>query len=119
MAKYELDDRQCRIIRRGLENLYYICKDEGDTELMSAITELESSLNSQYGKHLREREQMLDRIHDCYYDCIGEPPTDEQVKEIAPKIEEELKHEAEQWGWDDTEVNDRIWNWINENIKHG
>lgn len=113
-----MDDKQYRIVRQGLENLYHICKDDGDGDLIDAITELESSLMTQFGKHEYKRNEMLNRIHNYYYDCIGEHPTDEQVSEIAPEIEKELQYEIDQWLCDDTEIGNRIWNWINENIKH-
>ena len=119
MAKYELTESQQQLIRRGLEQLYYISKDEGDRDTMNAVTQLEESLIKQQKELDKEYQNMLNQIHDCYYDCMDEKPTDEQVKEISVEIKKELEYEAEQWGWDDTEVADRIWNWINENIKHG
>jgi hypothetical protein len=117
MSNFNINDEQYKLINEGLERLFYDVKDDGDYEKMNAIIAFGKHLDKQRQNHEKEHQQMLNQIHDCYYDCIGEEPTDEQVTKIAVEIKEELYHEAQQWGWDDTEIADRIWNYINDYVK--
>jgi hypothetical protein len=119
MSNFKLNEEQYKLINEGLEHLFYIAKDDGDDEKMQAVIDLGKHLEIQRLKYEKEHQQMLDMIATCYYDVMDKKPTLEEVTEIAPQIKEELEYEAQQWGWDDTEIGDRIWNWINENVKHG
>lgn len=119
MRNYKISESQYGLVREGLEQLYYMYKDEGNKKILNAITELEESFIKQDEKIDREHKNMLNQIYNCYYDCMDKKPTQEQIEKIADEIKKELEYDAQQWGWDDTEIGDRIWNWINDNIKHG
>ena len=112
MEKFKLSDEQYSIILEGLDLLYH----ESD---LDGIVELKKSLLKQNEEHNYERKQMLNMINMCYDDVMGESPNDDKVQEIAVGIKKEIGDVADMFGWDDTEVGDRIWNWINDNIKEG
>ena len=46
---------------------------------------------------------------------MGKVPTDEQVKIIFNMLPDRIKHLANEWGWNDTEVGDAVCVWIREN----
>lgn len=60
--------------------------------------------------------KMEDSIHDCYVNVVGSTPNEEQIKTIYNQLPSHIKHLADEWGWNDTEVNDGIFIWIQNNL---
>lgn len=58
---------------------------------------------------------MNDSIHDCYVSVVGKVPTEEQIQSIFNQLPNDIKHLADQWGWNDTEVGDKVYVWIRDN----
>lgn len=56
-------------------------------------------------------------IHDCFISVIGHAPTPSEIADIYKKFPSEIINIANQWGWYDAEVQDKIYLWIKENIK--
>ncbi|KKB71982.1 MULTISPECIES: hypothetical protein [Bacillus] len=57
---------------------------------------------------------MLDHIHDCFVSVYGRVPNKMELKIIAKTLPAEIKFLAEQWGWNDTEVGDKVFCWIEQ-----
>lgn len=53
-------------------------------------------------------------IHDCYVSVKGAVPSEEMISDIQAKLPKHILHLAEEWGWDDTEVRDGVYVWIEE-----
>jgi hypothetical protein len=53
-----------------------------------------------------------DTINDCFIDVIGVVPNQEQIKKIAEQLPSSIKNLAAEWGWNDTEVGDKVFRWI-------
>lgn len=60
-----------------------------------------------------EREKRAS-ITECYLEAYGKEPTKSQLVAIASKVPEELEMLADSWGWDDTEVVNKLYKWITE-----
>lgn len=61
----------------------------------------------------------LDRynqIHDCFVDVVGKVPSEEKISYISDNLPREIIRLAEEWGWYDTEVGDKTYRWIEENV---
>lgn len=58
----------------------------------------------------------FNQIHDRYYDEYGKAPSETVVALIFPLIPMEIKGLASQWGWDDTEVREKVAEWFNGKI---
>ena len=54
-------------------------------------------------------------IFDCYYDIRDAVPNKYKIQDIADKLPYDLKLQADMWGWDDTEVRESVYKWIEEN----
>ncbi|RFU68399.1 hypothetical protein [Bacillus sp. V59.32b] len=59
---------------------------------------------------------MRELIQDCFIDTLGMPPSDEQIETVIKNMPEELVNLAEQSGENDSEVRDKVYVWLNENI---
>lgn len=51
-------------------------------------------------------------MHDSCYDATGESKTEEESLEMLKDIPEEIKSSAAQWGWNDTEVRDKLYSYF-------
>lgn len=59
---------------------------------------------------------MRDVIHDCLVDLFPRlEPTDERITAVADGLPQNVKTLAAEWGWNDTEVRDKVFVWIREN----
>ena len=61
----------------------------------------------------------LDRqntINDCYVDVLRKAPSDKEISYISDNLPQEIILLAERWGWYDTEVGDKTYRWIEENV---
>jgi hypothetical protein len=116
--KYNLTDSQYNLIRNALETFYYVCKDDGELRPMcDEITKLETSLIEQGRENEYKRKKMVEVIHDCYLDIMDKEPTNEIIGEIAEDLTEDIKADADKWGWTDTEVADRVYQFIETEYK--
>jgi hypothetical protein len=61
-------------------------------------------------------EEMHDTIRMCYDEIFDKKPSLNDMETIISKIPQDLKEHADQWGWDDTEVRDRVYEWIEDNF---
>lgn len=62
----------------------------------------------------------LDRynlIHDCFFEVMDKAPTDKKISYISENLPKEVILLAEEWGWYDTEVGDKTYIWIKENVE--
>jgi hypothetical protein len=53
-----------------------------------------------------------DTINDCFVDVIGVVPSQTQIKNIAEQLPSSIKNLAAEWGWNDTEVGNKVFRWI-------
>jgi hypothetical protein len=60
---------------------------------------------------------MKDIIHDCFVDLNDERPESYQVAMIMKEIPNDIITLAKQWGWNDTEVRDKVYLWMKERFK--
>lgn len=58
----------------------------------------------------------FNQIHDCLFDVLGNKPNLGQIYFVNDQLPRDIKFLAEQWGWNDTEVRDKTYVWIKENI---
>lgn len=54
----------------------------------------------------------FDAINDSYVSVFSASPTEEQVRSIFLKIPLDIKQTAIQWGWYDTVVSDKVYNFL-------
>lgn len=59
---------------------------------------------------------MRELIQDCFIDALGVPPSDEQIETVIKNMPEDLVKLAEQSGENDSEVRNKVYVWLNENI---
>ncbi|WP_339181891.1 hypothetical protein NST56_10615 [Bacillus sp. FSL R5-0560] len=59
-------------------------------------------------------EEIYDQIHDCYYDFYGKKPDPTSVVQIHKHLPRDIHLLAEEWGWNDTEVGEKIYKWLRE-----
>lgn len=60
-------------------------------------------------------EYKFNKIHDCFVDVFNRAPTREEVYFIGRQLPKNIILLAEQWGWNDTEVGDFTYKWIEDN----
>lgn len=60
-------------------------------------------------------EDRSNQIHDCFVDVFDRVPTRKELYFINVELPRDIKFLAEQWGWNDTEVRDKIFTWIKKN----
>src|SRR6185312_357140 len=58
----------------------------------------------------------FNQIHDSYYDNYGRVPTESIVVQIHKQLPKDIHSLGKQWGWNDTEVGDKIHRWMSERI---
>ena len=97
-----------------LKNLLRISIDEceNNDEVENAMTQILDAMDSMEAPSIETRNNV---IHDCYYDIHDAVPDKSKIEEIADKLPEDLKVHADTWGWDDTEVRESVYKWIEEN----
>jgi hypothetical protein len=52
--------------------------------------------------------QAMERVHEAYVEAHGADPTGEQVIAITAHLPHDITNLAEECGWSDTEVGDRL-----------
>lgn len=57
---------------------------------------------------------MKEQIHDCYYEIYGIAPNLVTIIVLAKQMPEEILELGEKWGWNDTEVANKILKWMKE-----
>jgi len=57
----------------------------------------------------------FNQIHDRYYDHYGKIPSESIILQIHKLLPKDIYLLAEQWGWNDTEVGDKIYRWLKKN----
>lgn len=57
---------------------------------------------------------MRDQIHDCYIDVYNETPSHQTIANLIAALPSDIKMLAEQWGWNDTEVANKVYVWLKE-----
>jgi hypothetical protein len=62
----------------------------------------------------KEVNNMKDTINDCFVDVYNRRPFAIEIEHIQKHMPKEIKILAEQWGWNDTEVRDKIYRFIKE-----
>lgn len=60
-------------------------------------------------------EEAYDQIHDCYYDYYRQKPNPSSIAQIHKLLPNDIHLLANQWGWNDTEVGDKIYRWLRDN----
>lgn len=61
------------------------------------------------------KQETKDVINDCYVEFFDVKPNDKQIELIFNHLPNDVVHLANQWGWYDTEVRDKVWCWIRSN----
>jgi hypothetical protein len=61
--------------------------------------------------------EMQEQIHDCFVSVKGKTPSVTEIALIADQLPFQISKLAEMWGWDDTEVRDKAYVWIQDNLK--
>ena len=59
-------------------------------------------------------DDIYNTINDCYVDVYGVKLTEEAFKRTYELLPKEIKSLATQWGWNDTEVGDKICRWLRD-----
>jgi len=59
----------------------------------------------------------LDAIHDAFYDLTGTAPIKEIVTVLYAIMPEDIKLEADRWGWSDTDVNVKVYGFVDDFLK--
>lgn len=59
--------------------------------------------------------EMKQEIVESYYEIQGSNPTTETILKIAKQIPKDIHGLAKQWGWNDTEVRDKVYRFIMDN----
>lgn len=62
-------------------------------------------------------EDRNDVINDCFVDIVGRTTTMKERHFINEHLPRGIKILAEQWGWNDTEVGDKVYLWIKDNVE--
>lgn len=57
-------------------------------------------------------------IHDTYIDYTGISLNEKQIREVTERLPKEIVLKAEMWGGDDTEVQDKIFLWVRDDLKN-
>ncbi|GIN25500.1 hypothetical protein J31TS2_20800 [Bacillus licheniformis] len=57
----------------------------------------------------------FNQIHDTYYDYYGKIPSESIILQIHKLLPKDIHLLAEQWGWNDTEVGNKIYRWLKKN----
>lgn len=55
-------------------------------------------------------------INDCFVDVTRKEPTNKEIAYISANLPSEVTMLAERWGWNDTEVGDKTYRWISNNV---
>lgn len=76
------------------------------TELISLRAEISSSNSLE--------EDAINVIHDAYYDIVDLEPSDYMIEKIHSQLPSTIILSAKQWGWNDTEVREKVYKWIEE-----
>ncbi|AYP68155.1 hypothetical protein PQE75_gp023 [Bacillus phage vB_BcoS-136] len=58
----------------------------------------------------------FNNIHDCYYDVYGFKPTETVIALIYKQLPREIHDLGKQWGWNDTEVGDKVYRWMKDRV---
>ncbi|MBY3621151.1 hypothetical protein MHB77_31710 [Paenibacillus sp. FSL K6-3166] len=61
---------------------------------------------------MNETQGMRNQLHDCFLDIRGVKPSEEQIIIVAEEIPSFIKGLAQQWGWFDTEVREKLYLWL-------
>ncbi|MFT4448707.1 hypothetical protein ACMXZI_15520 [Bacillus subtilis] len=61
-------------------------------------------------------EDAYDQIFDCYYDYYGKKLAPSSVVKIHKHLPKDIHLLAEEWGWNDTEVREKIYKWLREEM---
>lgn len=61
-----------------------------------------------------DQETMETELHDCYVDAFGEIVSTEFIRELYLQVPLDIKQLAVQWGWDDSDVRDKLYVWMKE-----
>ncbi|ARC67860.1 hypothetical protein ABEV78_12315 [Bacillus licheniformis] len=62
----------------------------------------------------RDAVKLLDQIYDCFVSVYGRVPNKIELKFIAKALPAEINFLADQWGWNDTEVGEKVFYWIEQ-----
>ncbi|UUV46352.1 hypothetical protein [Bacillus phage vB_BanS-Thrax2] len=117
---YKLTDDQFDMIRSALERYYYTCRDDSEfRKYLEPLDKLEKSLVEQRKEQEEVNKEMYGLISSCYKDITSQYPSDDEMIKIGVKIKELYYHDAMKWGWDDTEVRDNVYVWIQKQIEKG
>jgi hypothetical protein len=54
----------------------------------------------------------FNQIHDRYYDYYGRIPSELVVAQVYKQLPKDIHELANQWGWNDTEVREKIGIWF-------
>jgi aldehyde:ferredoxin oxidoreductase len=58
------------------------------------------------------------QIHDRLHDAVGGKANIRDIYFVSEQLPRDIKLLAEQFGWDDTEVSEKVYTWITENIEN-
>lgn len=62
-----------------------------------------------------QKKEMRYVIAVCYLELYFVEPTPEEILKIAKEIPEDIRRQADQWDWNDTEVRDSVYVWMKNN----
>ncbi|MEC2463789.1 hypothetical protein P9X10_02580 [Bacillus cereus] len=59
---------------------------------------------------------MLNQLHDCVYGALGVVPLSSKLQTLVKDIPDEIITLGEKFGWNDTEVREKLFLWSQENL---
>lgn len=63
------------------------------------------------------QKEMRDKVFECFYDIYEVIPEDYILEGIMKQLPTEISLLAIQWGWDDTEVRDKVYRFVRDKFK--
>jgi HEPN domain-containing protein len=88
------------------------------TNLQNLLDEVHNRINEKnsFVELAKYNFEMKTQIEKSYYEINGSKPNLETIIDIAKKLPKNIHRLAKVWGWSNTEVKDKTYNWIKENV---
>lgn len=94
-------------LKKKLENRCYKYPLDFSHQVLIMMDEIEKE----------DIDDMYNTIRICYSEIFDSAPTLEDMERLLNIMPEDLKRHADQWGWDDTEVRDNVYEWMEKKFK--
>lgn len=93
--------------------------------LLTRLTENDKNGKTYYEFVLSEMEKMEEPqkrelnyfLFEFYLEFYSQEPTAEIIEQVTKEVPEDLKRQADMWGWNDTEVRDYLYVWMRTRAK--